>query len=217
MRSLEAANLIRIFDFYLAVMLMFGLIRRWQVYYDTVRLLIILRGRWPRLVDRIAQHKAELINWPIMRPVILALVLMLTQMIASRLIWPQATIQVGNLSEPWWQSVLLLVFFVPMVAVDTYFLIRVGLFNRTETEKYLDQAEKWSGTQRAKLIRLVTLGKIDPEKMVDTEVKKGLGALALTMQGAMWWVSLQAGLRLLFGLTIWLVWAIRRMNQPPIV
>ena len=209
MDSLQATNLIRIFDFYLAVMLLFGLIRRWQVYADTAALLFAVRGRWPKLMDRMADHKGLVLNWPTLRPAVLALGLMLAQMVASRLVWPQAKLRVGDVPGQWWQPVVLFLALVPMLAVDVYFLARVGVLDRAGTEKYLDQAEKWSGTRKARAIRILTLGRIDPDRLVDEGVRQGLTQIGQTVNWSMWWVSLQVALRMLFGLTVWTVWAVQ--------
>ena len=95
MDRFEMANLIRIFDFYLALMFLVGLVRRWTVYRDTF-LLVVSHGRWPKLLERIHEHKGLLLNISTMRPAALALGLMLTQIVASRMIWPQATLRVRN-------------------------------------------------------------------------------------------------------------------------
>lgn len=208
MQSLSAANLIRVFDFYLAAMLVLGLMRRWSVYYDTIALLIAVRGRWPKLLERMAGHKAAVLNWPTLRPALFVLVLMVVQMVASRLLWPQARIYLHDLVEPWWHIIIFVVAVAPMLAVDAYFLISVGSFDRPETEKYLDYAEKWSGSRRARAIRILTFGKIDPDKQVDEGVKQGLTDLSKTLSWAMWWASAQMVCRLAFGLTLWTLWAV---------
>ncbi len=207
--TLASANLIRVFDFYLAAMLVLGLFRRWAVYRDTFLILVAVRGRWPKLLESMAGNKNALLNWPTLRPAVLVLVLMTVQMIASRVIWPNARILVRELPNPWWQLVPFLLTLVPMLAVDGYFLVSVGRFDRGETEKYFDYAEKWAGSRRSRAIRVLTLGKIDPDRRVNDEVKRGLTALGATLSWAMWWVSIQMGCRLLFGLTIWFLWALR--------
>jgi len=209
MSRFEAANLIRVFDFYLAVMALFSLLRRYAVYRDTVLLAVAVRGRWPRLAERMKRHHGELVNWPTLRPLILAVTLFVAQTVASRLLWPQATLRVADLFDPWWRPAVLLSGGLPMVLIDGYFLLRVGAFDRAETEKYLDTAEKWTGTLKARAVRVVTLGRVDPDRMVDEEVRKGLRQLGRTVNWSMWWVSAQAGARLLCGLTIWILWAVQ--------
>jgi hypothetical protein len=209
MSGLEAANLIRVFDFYLACMAVFSFLRRYNVYRDTLILLVAVRGRWPRLADRMRQHKSELLNWPTFRPAAFALVLMTVQLIASRLLWPDAALRVADLFDPWWQLVPFLFGLLPMVLIDGYFLLRVGTFDRAGTEKYLDMAEKWTGTWKARVVRVATFGRVDPDRMVDEELKKGLRQIGETVNWSMWWVTAQAGARLACGLVIWLLWAAR--------
>ena len=82
----EPINLIRVFDFYLALMIVVSLVRRWEVYWDALRLAVAVRGRWPRLVQKLGEHQSLLLNWSFFRPAILALGLTLIQLICSRVI-----------------------------------------------------------------------------------------------------------------------------------
>jgi hypothetical protein len=203
----EPTNLLRVFDFYLAMMFVISLVRRWEVYWNAIRLVVAVRGRWPRLIDRLSEHQSVLLNWAFFRPVITALVLTLVQLVCSRLIWPHAVITGEELRGELWRIAVIVVPMLPMLAVDLYFVVRVGRFDHDETVKYLDQAEDWLGW-KGPMIRVLTLGYIDPRKMVDEEVKKNLSEIGTTVQASLWWVSLQIGLRVVFGLTLWLVWAV---------
>ena len=129
-----------------------------------------------------------------------------TSRIASRMIWPTAEMTGRDVATNGWKLLILLAAFVPMAVVDGYFLVRVGRFDRGETEKYFDQAEKWLGSWRARAVRLATFGYMNPEKIVDAEVRKGLSEIGATVVWSMRWVSTQIGLRLLFGLVLWGVW-----------
>src|SRR5262249_33185892 len=149
---------------------------------------------------RMAHHRGEVLNWATFRPVVLALSLTVTQMIASRLIWPTAEVTGETLGESWWKAALVFAAFMPMAVVDGYFLIRIGRFDRGETEKYLDQAEKWIDSWRAKAVRAITFGYVNPESIVDAEVKRGLSEIGATVVWSMRWVSTQITLRLFFGL-----------------
>lgn len=209
MTRLDDLNLIRLFDFYLAAMFLIGLFRRWRVYFDSVLLAIAIRTRWPRLLQRLKQHHTVLLNWQTVQSVTLALALTVIQMIASRLIWPRAKMVVHDLYDPWWQIALLIVAITPMLLIDIYFLVRIGTFDRGSTEKYFDQAENWAGTWKARLVRVVTFGKIDPNRMVDDEIKKGLKLLGENVNWSMWWVTYQISARLFSGLVIWSLWAIQ--------
>jgi len=200
-------NLIRVYDFYLALMFLISLVRRWEVYWDAVRLLVAVRGRWPRLLQRLGDHQSLLLNWAFFRPAVLALGLTVIQMICSRVIWPRAGLTGAELlADGWWVPAVVAPL-LPMLAVDVFFLVRVGRFDHAETMKYLDQAETWLGW-KGPLVRVVTLGYIDPHKMVDAEVRKNLAEIGTTVRSSLWWVSVQIALRVLFGLVLWTVWAV---------
>jgi len=200
-------NLIRVYDFYLALMFLISLVRRWEVYWDAVRLLVAVRGRWPRLLQRLGDHQSLLLNWAFFRPAVLALGLTVIQMICSRVIWPRAVLTGPDLlADGWWVPAVVAPL-LPMLAVDVFFLVRVGRFDHAETMKYLDQAETWLGW-KGPLVRVVTLGYIDPHKMVDAEVRKNLAEIGTTVRSSLWWVSVQIALRVLFGLALWTVWAV---------
>ena len=207
MSRFEAANLIRVFDFYLASMFLLSFARRYVVYWDALRLLVSLRGRWPKLLDRLRQHHGVLVTREVIRPLLVALGLTVIQMICSRVIWPRAALTVWEVEQSWWRLATVLVAAVPMIAVDVYFLIRVGRFDRTETEKYLDLAEHWLATWKTPLIRLGTLGYVNPDRMVEDELKKGLQQIGETVSWASRWVAVQVACRVAFGLVIWLMWA----------
>lgn len=200
-------NLLRLFDFYLALMLVAGLVRRWEVYWDAVRLIVAVRGRWPRLMQQLGEHQSLLLNGAFFRPVLLALLLTVVQMVCSRLIWSHAVLTGADLRAGSWWLPLVVLTGLPMLAVDAYFLLRVGRFDRAETAKYLDQAETWLGW-RGPLVRAATLGMVNPRRMVDDEVKKSLAEIGTTVRSSLWWVSAQITCRVMFGLTLWTVWAV---------
>lgn len=206
------ANLIRLFDFYLALMLVIGLWRRRRVYWDSVWLICTF-GKRKRLLGRVGEHKHLLLAQDVIRPFLLLGGLMLVQWVCSRLIWPQATVTLHDIAQSWWRLTILIAAFVPMFAVDLYFLVRVGRFDRGETEKYLDQAEVWLGW-RAPVVRVMTLGIVNPRRMVDAELRKGLQELGKTASWAMNWASAQAALRMTFGLVIWLEWVFGDPTRP---
>lgn len=204
---MQPTNLIRVFDFYVTLMFVISLVRRWDVYVNAIRIMIGVRGRWPKLIARLTEHSSLILNWSFFRPAILALALTLIQLVVSRLIFPLAVLTGEQLRQEWWWVPLIFVPLLPMLAVDIYFVVRVGKFDHDETVKYFDQAETWLGW-KGPLVRVLTLGIVDPQKMVDDEVKKSLQDYRGTLNASLWWVSVQIGLRLLFGLTLWTVWAI---------
>jgi len=206
MMQFEVVNLIRLFDFYLATVFVIGMYRRWRVYSDAIRLGLFTMNR-RRLLGRVSEHKAVLLTGEVLRPVILTLSLMIMQFLCSRVIFPHAQITLAQVFTDLWQTMILSLMFVPMLAVDVYFLIRVGRFDRGETEKYLHQAESWLGW-RASAVRIATMGIVDPRKIVDKEVRKGMKELGATVSWSLYWVSVQIALRVAFGATIWILWVV---------
>ena len=202
----QPVNLIRVFDFYLALMFVISLVRRWEVYWDAVRIVVAVRGHRPRLMSRLADHGSLLLNWEFFRPAVLALGLMLIQMICSRAIWPDAELSSEGLQSDWVWFAVVVAALVPMLAVDLYFVVSVGRFDHSETVKYLDQAETWLGW-RGPLVKIVTLGMVNPSQMVDAEVRKSMTEFGATARSSLWWVSAQIGCRVVFGLALWLAWA----------
>ena len=200
-------NLIRIFTFYLTFMFLLSFLRRWDVYWNAIRILVAVRGRWPKLIHRLGEHKSIILNWSFFRPAILALFLAVLQLIASRVVWPEAVLTNEQLRQQWWLIAIILVPLIPMLAVDIYFIVCVGKFDHDETVKYFDQAESWLGW-KGPLVRVLTLGIVNPKQMVDAEVRKSLSEMQSTVTASLWWVIVQTSLRLTFGLTLWTVWAV---------
>lgn len=203
----EPTNLIRLFDFYLAATLVISLARRYRLYWDALVLTARFRGRWPKLVGRVRMHHRVLLTADVLRPLFAAVALTLVQFVCSRLIWPTATLPVPTVAADWRVLLPIGLMAVPMLLIDAYFLIRVGRFDRGSTEDYLDQAEHWLASWKTPAIRLATLGYVNPQRIVDAEVVKGLENVGRMVGWASRWAAIQLAFRVLFGLTLWLVWA----------
>ena len=204
----HAPNMIRLFGFYLALMFVLSLARRWRIYWDACQFIFELRGRWPKLVNRLHQHHGVLFTKDVLRPLGLAIGLMVIQFGLSRVVFPEAHLTLDEVMHSWWLILLIVLAVIPMLAVDSYFIIRVGQFDRRETEQYLDQAEHWLTSWKTPVLRTVTLGFVNPQRIVDAEVRKGLTMLGETISWSAWWVSVQVSCRVFCGLVIWSCWAI---------
>jgi hypothetical protein len=99
-----------------------------------------------------------------------------------------------------------------MLAVDAYCTFNIGKIDQAETVKYFDQAEYWLRSWTGAVVRAFTFGYVDPRQMVSVEVGKALLELKRMLHTTLWWVSLQTGVRIAFGLAVWLTWA---FGQPP--
>ena len=103
---------------------------------------------------------------------------------------------------------VLALFGLAMLAVDVYCTAVAGEVNRKETEKYFDDAEYWLRSWKAPVVHFFTLGRINPRQMVAAEVQKALLEASASINSSMWWVTAQVGLRIAFGLTLWVTYAV---------
>lgn len=207
MDSLSDLNLIRLFDFYLVLLFVIGVLRRWGMYKDIFFLSGAAVFRQPNLIKRLSANKDVLMNWQTLLPISLAVLLMVVQFVMSRLIWPEATISIKDCWHKPWTVLLLTLLYLPMFAVDLYFLFRVSRIDRGEAVKQMKRAEHWLTSWQAPLIKVATFGKIDPRKMVDDQLRSGLSWFGELLSWSMWWIVIQIGLRLAFGITLWVLWA----------
>jgi hypothetical protein len=203
-------NLIHLFDFYLALAFLVSTALRVSHYREVVRLVRAVPGRWPHLLRLVKEHINVFLTWATVLPCVLALVLSVAHMLACRLIWPQATLTVGQLASLWQAVPGLLLLAAAMLAVDYYATFTVGEFDRKLMEKYFDQAEYWLKSWTAPMVRVFTLGYIHPRRMVAVEVRNALIQVSRLINSTMWWVSAQVSLRVAFGLALWLTYASTR-------
>ena len=209
-------NLIHLFTFYLAAVFLISTVRRLRQYHAVARLAVAAPNRWPRVLQQLRGHWIMFLTWATLRPVAVALGLLVVQMICSRLIWPSAHLTLRDLLTEWWMTPPVLIALAGMLAVDLYFIIRVGAIDRRETEEYLDEAEHWLTSWKGPLIQIVTFGYINPRQMVYVEVRKAVEESRGLLHRTLWWVSAQAGLRTLYGLLLWVAWAVHPGQPEPL-
>ncbi len=210
MSALAHLDLIRFLDFYLMFTFLAGTVRRVGQYLSIGRLVVTGPGRWPRLLELVKEHRMVFLTWSTILPGLLALLLSAAQLLASREIWPHAALTAGDLAEHWWALGALVPLGLAMFAVDLYGIAVVGGFDRAEMEQYFDQAEYWLRSRTATVVRVFTLGFVNPRRMVAAEVRKALVAASELLNTTLWWVSMQVAVRLAFGLALWLTWALVR-------
>ena len=206
MSGLANLNLIHFLDLYFVLMFAFGTLRRIVQYREVARLVFKGPARWPRLLELVKTHHTIFYTWETLGPALLALLLTIAQLVASRYVWPQANLTLAELSE-WWLGLGLIVpLGLAMVGVDVYFVVMIGTFDRLEMEKYFDQAEYWLRSRTAHVVRIFTLGYVNPRHMVGVEVQKALVEVSRLLQVNLWWMTIQLGLRVAFGLVLWGTW-----------
>jgi hypothetical protein len=206
-------NLLLLFDFYLAATFLLSTTARIRQYAAVLALVRSAPTRWPRLLDLMKQHRSIFLTWETIAPAALALVLLLAQMFASRLLWPDAGrpphgLTVARLLEHSLAVPVVGLLGLAMLAVDVYFIVAVAEVNRKEVEKYLDQAEFWLKSWAAPVLRTVTFGFINPRQMVAVEVQTALVSASKMLNTNLWWIVLQTALRIGYGLSLWLTYAL---------
>jgi hypothetical protein len=208
MSELAHLDLIRFLDFYLMFVFLIGTVRRVGQYLAIGRLVVTGPGRWPRLLQLVKQHRMVFLTWSTLLPGLLALLLSLVQLLASRQLWPQAKLTAGDLAGHWLALAVVAPLGLAMFAVDLYGVAVVGAFDRAEMEQYFDQAEYWLRSRAATVVRVFTFGYVNPRRMVADEVRKALVAASYLLNTTLWWMSVQVALRIAFGLSLWLTWAL---------
>jgi hypothetical protein len=201
-------RLIRLFDLYLTVILILSTVLRLRRYHAILVLVRAFSGRWPRLFQLVKQHRNIFLTWGTVFPLVVTLGLWTVQMLASRLLWPHADLTVGRLFAVWPALPVVVVCGAAMVSLDLYGSWNVGALDRVEMEKYFDQAEYWLKSWAAPVVRVFTLGFINPRRMVAVEVRAALVNASRLLNSTLWWVSIQAGLRIAYGLSLWGTYAL---------
>ncbi len=215
MSRIADLNLIHFFDFYLATTFLLSTAARVRQYAAVLALVRSVPSRWPRLLALIKQHRSVFLTWQTIAPAALALGLLLLQTLASRLLWPEAGrppngLTLGRLAEHPGAVPAVALFGLGMLAVDVYFILVVGEVDRPQVEKYLDQAEFWLKSWAAPVVRTVTFGFVNPRQMVAVEVRTALLSASQMLNANLWWIVLQTALRIGYGLSLWVTYALTR-------
>jgi hypothetical protein len=215
MQGLWDLSLLHAFDFYLMFAFVAGTSRRIDQYRHFAGIVFRLPGRWPRLLALVKAHRTIFLTWATALPALLALLLSVVQIFASRLVWPEAGRPPGGLTTArlvghWPALLAAFPLGLAMVALDAYGILVAGQVNRAQLEKHFDQAEYWLTSRAATAVRVFTLGFVNPRRLVAVEVRKALTDASRLLSTTLWWVILQTALRIAFGLTLWLTWAATR-------
>lgn len=207
MNWLWSLDLIHFFNFYLGIAFLASSYMRVNQYRSILGLVRAVPGRWPKLFELIRRHGNIFLTWSTVLPAILAFCLFSLNMLASRLVWPSVDLTVARLLEHRVIFALVLPLGVMMLCVDWYATFTVGEVDRAMVQQYFDQAEYWLGSWTAPVVHFFTLGRINPRQMVAVEVQKALLEASRLINTTLWWVIAQVGLRMAFGLALWLTYA----------
>jgi hypothetical protein len=212
---LQELNLIDALTYYLWLALVVGMLIRARNYRAILGLIVTCSARWPKLLVLVRQFKTVFIRWPTLLPVGLALVLAMANALASHWLLAQASVTPADLGRHWLALMAVTLSGVAMVVLDCRAVFRVGRFDRAALEANLDRAEHWLQSWKAPALRFVTLGLINPRKIVSKQVEDALVKASLVVNGQVWSWARQIVMRLAFGLTLWSTWGLLLRGTTP--
>jgi len=207
-RSADSLNLLSVLEVYLILSFILSIIRRYAYYQAMLGVILALPQRWPKLLQLAQQQRMVFLTWPTILPVVVTFLVMAVNSIALNFVWTSASVTPALLWEHWPALVLVLGFGAPMLYLDFTAVFTDRPFDREALEKHLDQAEYWLRSWVAPVVQVITFGKVNPRQMVHEEVHKALVQATLDFNRMMWRWALQVTMRLAFGLTLWLTWAL---------
>jgi hypothetical protein len=204
MEWLLSLRLIRLFDFYLILAFFFSTFLRVQQYRTILGVVRAVPGRWPKLFQLVKQHRNLFLTWGTILPLALTLGLWLGNTLLRRLVLSEGEdLTIQGLLRLWPAVPVVAASGMAMLGFDFYGAITVDEINKGELEKYFDQAEFWLRSWTAPVVSFVTLGYVNPRKIVAVEVQAALVSASETINSSLWWLSIQAVLRVVFGLSVW--------------
>lgn len=203
----DTLNLIEVFNYYLIVAFLVSTGIRIRTYKAIVGLVWASASRWPKLLELVKKHRTIFLGWPMVLAVALAFSLMLSNSLAIRLVWAHAKVSFEELRGRWFSLTAVILTGGFMILLDCLAIFRVGSFDRAALEQDLDKAESWLKSWVSPALRVLTLGFVNPRKLVGAEVQRLLVDANWILIGGMWRTSLRTGMQLAFGLSLWLTWA----------
>jgi hypothetical protein len=201
---LNTVNLIDVFSYYLVLVFLVGTGMRIRSYRAILGLVLASPSRWPKLLALVRKHRTVFLGWPMFLASGLTLVLILSNSLATRLVWASASVNFGELWKHWPALVAVVVTGGLMLFLDCRASSRSGQFDRAALEQDLDKAESWLHSWMSPALSFVTFGFINPRKIVGAEVQRLLVDANWVVIGGMRRTSLRIGMQLAFGLSLWL-------------
>jgi hypothetical protein len=194
---------------YLALMFGVSTFLRIRQYAAILGLVRAFRARWPKLFELVMRHQNIFLTWGTFLPLALSGGLWLLQTLVRYFVFPRADeFTAADLLAIWPAVPLVLLAGIAMIGFDGYCAWNVGEIKRDILEKYFDQAEYWLRSWTAPVVHAFTFGYVNPRQIVQVEVRNALVSSSRLLNSALWYVSVQCGLRILFGLTLWMSYAL---------
>jgi hypothetical protein len=201
-------NLIDAFSYYLVLTFITGTILRARNYRAMVGMVYNAADRWPKLRALVATHRAIFLRWPTILPLVLTLLLMLANAYAARFVWSYARVTPEDLLAHLAALMTVLAAGAVMGLLDFRSVFVFGRIDRAKVEAEFDRAEHWLGSWKAPAVRILSFGFIHPRRIVGEQVRVALVEAGLAANGELWAMSLQVIARFVFGLALWVTWAV---------
>jgi hypothetical protein len=210
MKHLYELPLIHFFDFYLAFMFLASTVIRLRQYQLFASIASSMPKRWPKLLDLVKGHRGIFLTWGTVLPLVLAFGLCVTHTLFRRtfLSHADADLTVERLLDFTLLAVVVIVLGVAMLCFDVYSTFRVSEIDRRQLETYFDQAETWLKPWKVRAVSIFSLGFLNPRRIVDGEVRKALVSASKLINYSLYWMAVQAGLRIAFALALWGTYAV---------
>ena len=210
---LDTVSLLAAFNNYLILAFIVSTGIRIRRYRAILGLILACPNRWPKLLELVKKDRTVFLCWPTLLVIGLAFALMLSNSLATHLVWVQAKVSFQELWGRWLPFAAVILSGGLMLILDSKATFTVGHIDRGALEVDLDKAESWLKSWMAPALRIVTFGFVNPRKIVGAEVHRLLVKANWIMVGSMWRLSLRIGMQLAFGLSLWLTWAFA-LRQP---
>jgi hypothetical protein len=207
MSWLSSLHVIRLFNLYLIVVFLVTTFARLRDYVKILDLVRRVPGRWPRLFQLVKQHWNIFLTWKSFYPLLSSGGLLLGHTILTRIILPSGDeLTIARLLEYWPTLAFVLPFGGAMIALDIYWVATAEEIDYKILEKYFDQAEFWLKSWTAPVVRVFTLGYVNPRQMVAAEVRNALVSASDMLNTTLWWMTLQSGVRIACGASLWMAY-----------
>ncbi len=208
MSRLLQLHVISLFTLYLSVVFLVTTYARLRDYVKVLDLVRRVPGRWPRLFNLVKQHWNIFLTWKSFYPLLSSGALVLGHSILLQVAWPYADdfLTVAKLLENWPTLFFVIPCTAAMFGLDLYCALTAEEIDTATLVKYFDQAEFWLKSWTAPVVRVFTLGYVNPRQMVAAEVRSALTDASGLLNTTLWWMAWQAGLRIACGASLWLAY-----------
>ena len=206
--SLRTFDLIAVLYYYLILAFLISMVVRIRNYRAILGVIFTFSNRWPKLLVLAKLHRIVFLRWPTLLPVGLSLSIMMANTIVYRFVWRQARVTFDDLWCRWPALLAVTISGGLMVFLDCKAIFCFGQFDRAALEENLDKAEHWLQSWQAPVLRFVTLGLINPRKIVNDQILEALVEASLLVNGQVWRWLLQIAMRVVFCFALWITWVL---------